>query len=179
MKNFRWFAILVLVAGQVSMMHAQEKPVLAERVFFKNLVGEWKTEGDLAGADGNTVKITEEWKGRAGEDGTFVMEGKRKIGDGAQDFKWTISYVNGLYEVSHHTNADGAQETTRFEASLSEVALTMELNGYIGDGSSKITIVDSFPDKDDKTMESQVTLADASGNTTLSGKLVHKRVPAP
>lgn len=160
-------------------LQAQQKTDFAKHPFFKCLIGEWKSEGILKNPEGNEVKIVEEWTGKATPEGEFVMAGHRLINDDKQEYTWTFSHnpTTGLYEATHLVKADGG-DAKRFEASISEVDLTMELR-LIGDGASGITIKDSFPDADRNTLESDVILTGSSGETTLSGKLTHKRVKKP
>ena len=44
---------------------AADKFDFRTRLFLKHLLGEWTTEGDLKGKDGNVVRIKEDWKAEA------------------------------------------------------------------------------------------------------------------
>ena len=172
-KSF-FSAIVFMLSLHATVVMAQDKASLGTHVFFKHLVGSWKADGELKNGDGNAVKISEEWKGSAAEDGSFVMEGTRKINDSVQEYRWTIASVNGLYEVTH--TVKGEPKPARFEASVSDVALTMQLSGFLNEGGSKLTVLDSFVGEDRDTLESDVAITDEKGQTGLSGKLIHKRV---
>lgn len=172
-------AALMCFLGMSGPLPAQQTTDSANHPFFKHLIGEWKSEGVLKNPEGNEVKITEEWTGKAMPDGGFVMEGHRVINDDRQEYTWTYSHnaTTGLYEATHTIKSD-ASDIKRFEASISDVDLTMELR-LVGDGGSGIIIKDSFPDSDHNTLESDVKLTGSGGETTLSGKLIHKRVKKP
>jgi hypothetical protein len=46
----------------------------------------------------------------------------------------------------------------------------------LGNAESKMTVIDSFPDKEFETLETKVTIMDDSGATTLSGTIIQKRI---
>lgn len=158
---------------------AEEKSGFAAHPFFKLLVGEWKTEGVLKSKEGREVKIVEEWTGKVTDEGEFVMKGQRQINEDRQEYEWTFSRnsATGLVEAVHHV-ANDSNEAKRFEVSISEIDLTMELK-HAGDNQSAIILKDSFPDKNKDTLQSEVTLTGDTGETTLSGSLTHKRVKKP
>lgn len=168
--------ILCALHLSITVCHAQEKVNFATHPFFKLLIGEWKSEGTLEGQDGNTVKMKEEWHGSVSPEGCFLMKGSRALNQDEQRYQWTISFnpSTGLFEAIHETTSSGG-ETKRFEASVSEVELTMELR-MNGDGSGAIVVKDSFPKEHHNTLESEVILTDSSGATTLSGTITHERV---
>lgn len=175
--SLRFFLLcLAVVCGGIA--PAEEKLDFAKHPFFKHLIGEWKAEGTLTGKDGNEVKIAEEWTAIVSPEGSLLVNGRRKINDDEQEFRWTYTHnpATGLFEAAHVTVASG--ETQRFEASISEVALTMELK-LVGDGGSAITVHDSFPGEDRDTIVSEVTLTGSAGETNLAGKITHKRVKKP
>ncbi len=158
---------------------AEEKPNFATHPLFRHLIGEWKSAGTLTKPDGSEIKMVEEWTGRATTEGSFVMDGFRLIDSEKQEYTWTFTHnpATGLYEAAHHMTSNGG-ETKRFEVSVSEVELTMELR-LVGDNLSSITVKDSFADKDMDTLNSEVTLTGSGGETTISGKLTHKRLKMP
>jgi hypothetical protein len=164
-----------------SVHHAEsaEKFNFATHPFFKLLIGGWESEGKLVGTDGKEVLIKEEWKGIATQEGGFVIEGNRLLNQDKQAFLWTFSFnaSTGLFEALHEIKT-GSGETQRFEASVSEVSLTMELR-LTGEGHSSIVVKDSFSDAERKTLMSEVTLTDFSGVPYLSGTVKHTRVKFP
>ena len=158
---------------------AQQKIDFVKHLFFKHLIGDWKSQGTLKNAEGKEIKLEEEWTGKVTAEGEFVMEGHRLIDNEKQDYTWTFIHntVTGLFEAVHSV-AVNEGETKRFEASISEVDLTMELR-LTGDGGAAISIKDSFSDADHAILESAVVLTGSRGETNLSGKLVHHRVKKP
>lgn len=158
---------------------AEDKMDFAKHPLFKLLIGEWKSEGTLKGPVGKEVKVEEEWTGKATAENEFVMEGRRQIDQDKQTYEWKFVHnaATGQFTATHHVTSNG-EESKRFEVSVSEVALTMELR-LIGDGDSAITVKDAFSDKDHDTLESEVTLTGTAGETNLSGKIVHTRVKKP
>lgn len=175
---FAW-GVLALVFLTEGIVVANEKAGFAGHPFFKLLAGEWKSEGRLRGANGREVKIEEEWTGRATAEGEFVMEGRRLIDADKKNYVWTFTHdaATGLYTATHSAASNG-DETKRFEVSVSEADLTMELR-LIGDGDSGITIKDAFADKEHDKLESEVMLKGQGGEITLSGKITHTRVKKP
>lgn len=173
----------LLVAGWSALSSvgafAQEKSGFKDSAFFKAYAGEWTMQGELKGAEGNVIKITETWKAEPVGDDTFMIEGTREINGDSQHFTWTVTHnpATGLYEASHRGSAD-SPDTQRFEISVSEAEMKWELTALMGNN-SKIFISDVFTDKEHDTLESKITLTDDSGATTLSGTLIHKRVKKP
>lgn len=158
---------------------AGDKIDFARHPFFKLLIGEWKSEGTLKGPVGKEVKIEETWTGKATAEGDFVMEGHRMIDQDKQTYEWRFTHdaATGSFTATHHVTSNG-EESKRFEVSVSEVALTMELR-LIGEGDSAITVKDAFSGKDHDTLESEVTLTGTAGETNLSGKIIHTRMKKP
>lgn len=159
---------------------SQEKLDFASHPFFKHLIGQWKAEGALKNAQGEEIKVIEEWKGSASPEQTFILEGWRKINEERQEFRWTITHntATGLYEASHVVKGNEG-EAQRFEVSISEVDLTMELKAPLGSGSGSVTLKDSFADDRHDSIRSDVTLTGDSGEVTLSGEIRHERVKEP
>ncbi len=172
--RLRLLALLGLVVGVAG---ADDKFDFKSHFFFKHLIGEWTTEGVLKGADGDVIKLKEEWKAELLGEDTFVIEGKRSLNDSSENYKWTITRnpTTGLFEAAHRAS-DNNPDTQRFEINFSEAEMKMEWSGFLGSGNAKAILVDTFPDKDRDTFEGKVTLTDDSGATTLSGTLKSTRV---
>lgn len=170
--------ILSAAAGLLltTMASAQQKPDFATHAFFKHLIGEWTSEGELKAADGNTTAVKEEWKGAVSGEGTFTIAGKRELNKDKHDYLWTIvqTATSGVYEVTHYISTNGG-ETMRFEASVSEVELTMERVAQLGNNNI-LKLQSSFSGTDRDTMLSKVSISDPSGKLTLSGTVTNKRV---
>ncbi len=170
----RLLALLFLVTAPA---RAEDKFDFKTHFFFKHLIGEWITEGELKGTDGNVVKLKEEWKAEALGDDTFVIEGTRELNGQPENYKWTVTRnaSTGLFEAAHRAS-DNNPDTQRFEINFSEAEMKMEWTGFLGGGDSKAVLVDTFAGTDRDAFESDVKLTNESGATTLSGILKSKRV---
>ena len=159
---------------------AEEKFDFKTHGFFKHLLGEWTTEGEMKGTEGNVVRLKEEWNAEVVGENTLTITGKRELNDDKQSYKWTITRdpATGLLEASHRGSEDNP-DTQRFEISVSEAEMKMEMSGFLGSGGAKAVLVDTFPEKDRDTFETSVTLTDDNGATTLSGTLKSTRVKKP
>jgi hypothetical protein len=146
---------------------------LGKHAFFKHLIGDWEAQGELKGQDNNAVTITETWTGKADVADSFYIEGSRTINGETQTFKWTIIHnaATDGYEAEL-SGSDG--QTIRFEGSLSEADLVMNMKAITGGGDSSITLQDSFTDEKKDTLETKVTFVGDQGQTTLSGTITHK-----
>ena len=172
----RFILVLASVALATGLAWAQQGAELSQHVFFKHFIGNWEAEGDLTGADGNIVKVKEEWTGTATTEGQLVMEGKRQINDTKQSFRWSITRNAATDSFRGELVTDGDEAgKLQFEVNVSEVNLTAELKAPLG-ASGSVTLVDSFPMEDKNTISSQVTLLGDGGETNLSGTITHKRV---
>jgi|GEM_PF-681608 len=151
----------------------------ANHVFFKHLIGEWKASGELKGENNNLVTITENWTGRADAEGSFFIEGTRVINGETQPYKWTITCNPATQGFEAVLSGSDASQTIRFEGSVSEVTLTLDLKAITGTGAGTITVQDSFADDSKDTLKSNVTFTGDAGQKTLEGTITHKRVKAP
>jgi hypothetical protein len=163
-------SLLVLLTGS-----ALQGADLSKHVFFKHFVGEWKAEGELKGENNNVVTIKEEWKGYAGGDSTFIAEGTRTLNGDTKPFKWTFTHNPSTDTFDALLEGDDPAQTLRFEATISEVNLTLELKTITGTNSA-ITVKESFTDDKHETINSQVTFVGDTGQTTLEGSIIHKKV---
>jgi hypothetical protein len=166
-------AVMSLAGGRSV---AEDKFDFRTHFYFKHMPGEWVTEGEFKGADGNVIKLKEEWKAEVLGDNTLVIEGRRQLNDDSQNYKWTITHNpdTGLFEAAYRISDDNP-ETLRFEINLSEAEMKMEMTGFLGSGNGKAVIVDTFSGNDRDTFKGEVTLTDDSGVTTLSGTLKSTR----
>lgn len=154
---------------------SQEKTDFANHPFFKHLIGRWTAEGTLKNVMGEESRLVEEWKATVSGEGALLIEGWRQINDDRHDFRWNITHnqATGLYEATHVVNGNEA-DAQRFEASVSDVALTMELKAPLG-SSGSILLKDSFTDNTHDVMRTEVTLTGDAGEVTLSGEVKHRR----
>lgn len=169
--------LAIIVAGQVG---AENKPP-AEHAFFKLLKGKWKTEGELKGADGMVHKYKAEWEGIARDDGSFVMEGTREIGDNtSHQYRWTFNMGagEGLYEATHEIMNDTGN-AQRFEVSAPEAMMGMEVTAFIGSGNAKVTLKETFLDEEHKKLQTEFTVTNEGGEVTLSATLLNLKQADP
>lgn len=151
---------------------------LSENAFFKQLVGNWQAEGKLTGENNHLVTITETWTGKVDAAESFTIEGSRTMNGDTQRFSWAITH-NVATDSYEAVLAGGDGQTIRFEGSVSEVAQVMDLKSITGNGSSSISVKDSFKAEDKNTLHSEVTFTGDQGQTTLSGTIIHERIKAP
>ena len=152
----------------------QEKTDFKNHPFFQHMIGEWVGEGELKDAHDTLIKFKTEWKADVEGENAFVIEGNREINGNAQTYKWTIIHnpTTGAYEANHKAPDS---EAVRFEVLVPEGEMRIEMT-VLGNAESKMTVIDSFPDKEFETLETKVTIMDDSGATTLSGTIIQKRV---
>ncbi len=157
-----------------SSLVADDTKDIAKHPFIKLLVGEWESKGELTAQDGNVITVKEEWTARVDSENTFTIEGKREINSDTSDYKWTITFHpdTGVYEAMHVINSGDAQ---RFEGSFTEGSLSVEWTAQ-GDGGSVIKVHDAFTGEERDTFDTDVSFTNGKGETTLSGKIVNKRV---
>lgn len=174
--RFEILCLLALMSLAGGRAMAEDKFDFKSHFFLKHMLGEWVTEGDLKSADGNVIKLKEEWKAEVLGDNTLVIEGRRQLNDDSQKYKWTITHnpATDLFEAAHRFSEDNP-ETQRFEINFSEAEMKMEMTGFLGSGNAKAVIVDTFSGDDRDTFKGEVTLTDDSGGTTLSGTLKSTR----
>lgn len=174
--------IVVLLALVVPPLFSQEKSKITGHPFFKHLAGEWKTEGELKSeTNDNTVKIKEEWAGKVSDEGEFIIEGTRVTNDSEpQKFRWTITHnlTTDLYEAVQ-VNPDDAANAIRFEGTIMESPLALELRAQFGNGGGSATVTDTFTAEDHSILTTKVVLLNDAGGTNLEGTLTSKRVKKP
>lgn len=170
-------ALLALLLSATCVL-AQQPTDLSKHVFFKHLVGTWKAEGELKGEDGRAINVTEDWKGSAGGDSTFLLEGTRTINGETKVFKWTFTHNPSTDTFDAVLTGPPEDQPLRFEAMISEVNLNVELKAITGSNSS-ITVKEEFTDEKRDTIASHVTFTNDEGRTTLDGTITHKKQKAP
>ncbi len=151
---------------------------LTQHAFFKHLIGEWKAEGKLTGENNAVVTITESWTGKVDAADSFSIEGTRTMNGDTQKFHWAMTHntATDSYEAVL-TGSDG--QTIRFEGSVSDMSLVMDLKAITGNGNGSIAVQDKLEGADKETMNSKVTFTGDQGQTTLEGTIIHKRVKVP
>jgi hypothetical protein len=162
----------------VASLPAEDKSKLGEHPFFKHFVGSWKSSGELKAADGNTVKIVEEWTCKVNETGELVIDGTRDINDqGPQKYRWSITHnpTTDLYEAVQG-NPDDNQNAMRFEGNVSGTPAVFELKSQFGNGGGSATVTDTFTGDGYDAFDTKIVLANDSGVTTLEGVMKNERV---
>ena len=167
------FFFLMLLAGTLSARDLATHPV------FKHYVGSWKAAGELTGEQNKTITVSEEWKGQAEGENTFVITGSRTMNGDTQPFTWTFTYNEGADTFDAVLTGGEGANPLRFEAHPSEVSMTLELKAVTGGGESAITVVESFPEGVRDKFETKVVFTNESGQTTLQGSLQNERLPTP
>lgn len=152
---------------------------LSTHVFFKHFIGTWKAAGELKGENNNLVTITEAWTGKVDGENGFLIEGTRTMNGDTQPFKWTFTQNAGADMFEAILSGPDTSQTIRFEGNVSEVNLTLELKSATGNGSSSITVLESFQGEAKDVIESKVTFTGDAGQTTLEGTIKHEKEKAP
>jgi hypothetical protein len=171
---------IALLLWMFSIARADEKNDFKEHVVFKHIIGEWKSQGELKGKDGNIVTIKQEWKAEAVGANTLVIQGTRELNGNSETYKWTITKnpSTGLFEAELNPNTNNP-DTLRFEMNVDEAAMKVEMSGFLGSDNSKVILVDQFNGAERDSFQTQITLSDNSGTVTLSGSMKNERVKKP
>ncbi len=152
--------------------------MFADHPFFKHFVGSWKSAGELKGADGNVVKITEEWTCKISDEGELVIEGTRQMNDGdVQKYRWSITHnpTTDLYEATL-ANPEDQQNALHWEGNLTGDPPMLELKTQFGNGGGSATVTDSFSGTGHDTFETKVVLLKDNGDPNLEGTIKNERV---
>ena len=175
---FGWAVILLFMMTHA--VRADDKGGFKNSAFFKSYLGEWEMAGELTKADGAVIKIKETWKAEILGEDALSIAGTREANGNTQNFTWTFTHnpATGLYEASLQ-NGDDSGHALHFEISLSETDMKMDMTALLGTSNRKMTVSQSYPDKEHDTIESRIAVLDEAGNTTVSGTLLHKRVKKP
>ena len=171
-----------LILCSLAWAFASSTPVsaleLSQTAFFMHLVGSWQAEGTLTGENNHQVSLKETWTGKVDTAESFSIEGTRTMNGDTQTFSWAITH-NMATDNYEAVLSGGDGQTIRFEGSVSEVTQVMHLKSITGNGSSSISVLDSFKAADKNTLHSEITFTGDQGQTTLSGTIIHQRVLAP
>jgi hypothetical protein len=153
---------------------AEDAKAVTKNPFIKLLVGEWESKGELKGQDGNVVTVKEEWTATVVSDTTFTIEGKRELNADKSTYTWTVTFHpdTGVYEAMHVINSGQPQ---RFEGSFTEGSLSVEWTAQMDDGGT-IKLLDAFSGEERDTFDTDLNLTNGKGESTLSGKIVNKKV---
>jgi hypothetical protein len=175
MKLLRCLSVVLLMLCAVS---AADSPKFSEHPFFKHFIGSWKSAGDLKAADGNIIKITEEWSCKISDEGELLIEGTRVIADNPpQKYLWRITHnpTTDLFEAVQ-TNPDDPSGTIRFEGNLTGEPPHLELKGDFGNGGGSVAVTDTFTGEGHDAFDTRIVLLKDNGDTNLEGTLKNERV---
>lgn len=171
-------AALALLILSCAALHGAEPAKFSEHPFFKHFVGSWKSAGELKGADGNTITVTEAWTCKISDEGELVIEGTRQFNAGdVQRYRWSISHnpTTDLYEAVQ-SSLDDPQNSMRFEGSVTGDPPVLELKGQFGNGGGSATVTDSFTGGGYDTFDTKVVLRKDDGEVNLEGTIKNERV---
>lgn len=173
------FIIMALSAALLpapAPLSAQDaKADFSQHPVLRKLLGEWTGDGSLQGADGETIRIHEEWTGKTTEGGTFLMSGTRQWNEETHQFSWEFIYNPSTesIEVSYRATNAG-DEPLRFETSVSEADLSILMKAPIG-VQGELNIINRVLEENGTiTLEGLVSLKDDNQQETLSGKVTHR-----
>lgn len=158
---------------------ADDKSKFSEHAFFKHFVGSWKSSGELKGADGNTVKIVEEWTCKISDEGELVIEGTRDINDqGPTKYRWNITHnpTTDLFEAVQVLDTNNPQNTLRFEGTVTGDPPVLELKAQFGNGGGSATVTDTFTGSGHDAFDTKIVLLKDNGDTNLEGTVKNERV---
>jgi hypothetical protein len=177
MKMHRCLPLVLLILCAVH-LSAADSEKFSEHPFFKHFVGTWKAAGELKAADGNIIKITEEWNCKISDEGELLIEGTRVIADNPpQKYRWTITHnpTTDLFEAVQ-VNPEDQQNAIRFEGNLSGDPPQLELKGQFGNGGGSVAVTDTFTGEGHDAFETKIVLLKDNGDTNLEGTLKNERV---
>ncbi|HQW28907.1 MAG TPA: hypothetical protein PK529_06960 [Verrucomicrobiales bacterium] len=141
--------------------------------FFKQLVGKWQGEGELANSEnGSKTPVKETWEGKFTDSGNFVISGKRLLDQGEHDFAWEY-FANGDL-IEGQMKMSEPELDIRFEAQVSEAFRTITMKIPLSGGGGTLTITNTVSE-DGQTIEGSVEIVDTAGRTTSTGKVTHRK----
>jgi hypothetical protein len=153
-------------------------PKLSEHPFFKHLVGSWKTAGELKGADGNVVKVKQEWTCKILDERELLIEGTRSFNDGAPDkYRWSITHnaTTDMYEAVL-SNPEDQSNSLRFEGNVTGDPPICEFKAQFGNGGGSAVVTDSFTGGGYDAFDTKVVLTKDNGDPNLEGTIKNERV---
>jgi hypothetical protein len=169
----RLLAVLCLSAGFAS---AQESFDFASHPFFKHLLGDWTTEGDVTFSDGHVVHSFQQWKAELPSPDVCRITGTHEWAGHTIHYQWTIRRMDsGNFEQILQPDLANP-DTQRFEARVLDDATGVEMTAETKDH-QKFKTIQSFTDKDHDQMEVKTEFADSDGTVIYKGQSVAKRHP--
>jgi hypothetical protein len=161
-------ALFIAFLALPALLGAQD---LRENAFFKALQGRWTGDGEFLSPDKPPSPVTNQIECAFSEDGLeFKITGHLAIDGNPLDYTWiyTAHEIEGLYRARWLNNAQPGAPV-EYSVNIDQANLVATLEPAVGaTGSSLIRMVKKI-EANHYTVEIQVT--DASGNTTLQGKV--------
>lgn len=146
---------------------------LGKDSLFEGLLGEWEGRGELTDAEGKVIKVIEKWTGKRHGAGDVEMSGDREWGDeGTHQFGWRYVFNPTTELIECEMTLSTSENPIRLEVQVNEVEKTITLTASMGEGESRLTIVNQV-EKDG--IVGEVSFKDAGGTETLSGRIEHRR----
>jgi hypothetical protein len=163
--------VLLMLAG---VARAQGSFDFASHPFFKEIIGEWTTEGDIRFEDGHVVHNKQDWKAEVTGANVCTINGTREWAGQTIHYKWTITHLDsGIFE--HVFQPDMANAATeRYDAKVAEDNSQVELTGRV-ENNAKVIITEGFKGADRNTMEVTVKLFDGEGTLIYAGAATAKK----
>lgn len=160
--------------------HAADRVQFKDHPFFKHMMGEWTSEGELKGADGKAFSFKEKWKGEFVGETTFAATGKREINGQSMNFDCTFirDPATGRIEATQNTKAETAV-IERFEVMGSADGSKLEMTALGSVNNEMLAIVLEFRQNDHDHLYQKMTFTDASGTAVGSSELVNQRATKP
>jgi hypothetical protein len=165
-------AAMMLLTGAAS---AQQTFDFKTHPYFKNLQGDWTSEGQGGGTGGKVERYKVQWKGEALDANTFIIEGAVEAEGKTTHYKKTITRsASGACEAVIQPDTS-KPATQRYAVQLSPDGTRMEMTLLLGDKAKQV-IVDAFKGGGHDEVEYKLKITDATGAVTYSSMSASKRV---
>jgi hypothetical protein len=174
---FSWSSILTVLLFLTGVVSAQQKTDIKDHPFYKQLIGEWSSEGERKYTDGRIVKIKQEWKTEVLGANSLTSEGTQERDGQSTHYKWTITLMDsGLIEAIYQRDTT-KPDTQRYEVQAAEDGSQVQMTALL-DNNSKAEITEAFKAGDHDTLENNTTRTDPNGATIYTSTTVAKRKKA-
>lgn len=169
--------VLVTLWCWCGLLSAQSKTEIKDHPFYKQLIGEWSSEGERKYNDGRIVKIKQEWKTEVLGANSMTSEGTQERDGQSTHYKWTITLMDsGLVEAIYQRDT-GKPDTQRYEVQAAEDGSQVQMTALL-DNNSKVETTEAFKAGDHDTLESTTTRTDPNGAIIYTSTTVAKRKKA-
>jgi len=175
--------VLILLAAVLPFAGILSAADLRENEFFATLEGNWKGEGEMTNAEGETQPLANEIECRFIDDGaTFTIEGSLQPAEGDEgeqneplDYRWVFTEhsIDGLY-LGEFRNLNEDDGDGTFEVSINEEELRAELTESSGSagGSNRVELTKRI---EDGNYLVDFVFLDSGGRKNLEGHLEFER----